>query len=168
MKNDSAGPDSTESPKSSSLPTAEPKGSPQALRYQAEIASIANCSKSATAPFSGPLYRGIKGEAATSGDFLPHAILYPGLYESTPIAKRCPFWSLSMFESPTQMFQRFAAVERTSRKYKKLTGMYCARLDLASTDGIRTHANSEGHVEFFPYETFDGVKAVVDTQPPAT
>jgi hypothetical protein len=65
------------------------------------------------------------------------------------------------------MRHTFGRVKKTSRNYDKLTGMHCARVDLTKADGIRTHANDAGHLEFFPYETFDGVKAVVDVQPPA-
>jgi hypothetical protein len=137
------------------------------LRYNAEISAIANCSKNATAPFNGSLYRGIAGSAATARDFLPHAVIYPGLYAKTPPHKRCPFWCLSLFESPAQMRHRFGLVKKTHPNYEKLTGMHCARVDLTKTDGIRTQANAGGHLEFFPYETFDGVKAVVEVQPPA-
>lgn len=65
------------------------------------------------------------------------------------------------------MRHRFGLVKKTHPKYEKLAGMHCARVDLAKTDGIRTHANADGHLEFFPFETFDGVEAVVDVQSPA-
>jgi hypothetical protein len=168
MQNDSAGSGQTTPASSSSSVPGGTKTPPPPLKNIAEISAIPNCSKAANAAFTGPVYRGIAGPEATSNDFLPHAILYPGLYETIPPHKRCPFWSLSLYESPTQMRKSFGAIKKTSRNYEKLTGMHCARLDLTSSDGIRTHANSEGHLEFFPYETFDGVKAVVSAEPPAT
>jgi hypothetical protein len=136
------------------------------LKYSAQISTIPNCSKAANAPFNGPVYRGIAGPEATAADFLPHAILYPGLEAKKPLGKRCPYWALSMFESPAQLRKRFGKVKKTAPNYEKLVGMHCARLDLTKADGIRTHANADGHLEFFPYETFEGIKAVVSVHAP--
>jgi hypothetical protein len=148
---------------SSSSATATGTLSP-VLRYSARISTIPDCPANASAPFNGPVYRGIAGPTATAADFLPHAILHPGMFANAASEKQCSSWAVSMFESPAQMRKRFSSVSKTNRNYGKLVGMYCACLQVTNADGRRTHANANGHLEFHPYDAFDGVAAVLSVQ----
>jgi hypothetical protein len=134
-----------------------------ALRFGAQIAAVGNCPNNANAPFAESAYRGVRAPVALPDDFLPLGIIDPDRFASDSPNKRCSSLAISLFESIDQMRKRFSSVEKTSRNFKKkLVGMHCARLQLTSKDGRRTHAQSNGHFSFYQFETFDGVAAVVE------
>lgn len=134
-----------------------------ALRFGAQIAAVGNCPSNANAPFAESAFRGVRAPVAVTDDFLPLGIIDPDRFASDSPSKRCSSLSISLFESIDQMRKRFSSVEKTSRNFKKkLVGMHCARLQLTSKDGRRTHAQSNGHFSFYQFETFDGVAAVVE------
>ena len=146
-------------------PSANSTATP-ALRFGAQIAAIGNCPNNASAPFSESAYRGVKAPVAIADDFLPLGITDPDRFANASQNQRCSSLAISLFESIDQMRKRFTSVEKTSRKFKKkLVGMHCARLNLTSKDGRRTHAPPNGHFSFYQFESFDGVAAVVEVTP---
>lgn len=118
-----------------------------------QIVQINGCACSASAPFGTASYRAIHASLQHPSNFLPIAILEPHRLRGATPAKQCALWGLSMFESPQALTSMVARVERSVKNFRKKIGDHCAEMPLTGDHGTRTHANKDGHFDFYAYTT---------------
>lgn len=137
---------------------------PGSYKYQEKISAIPNCPSNATAPFQPLAYHAVRTNPPSTSDFLPKG-LDQKRAQTTPSARHCELWALSMFENADQLKEMVLRIEKRVPKFRLKVGEYCACLKLTDAHGKRTVSNHRGHFSFYEYESYDVHGAVVSIAP---
>jgi hypothetical protein len=134
-------------------------------RYFDQLRDIAECPSEATAAFGCLAYRAVFEDIDDPRNFAPAALLDPVRLTSVKRDDdRCSMWSLSMFESPMQLAQRWQEIEVSIRNVRKKKGTHIAALEITATHGARTSATVSGHFSFYEFEEFEAKIVVTAVQ----
>lgn len=151
----------------SQLGSASPSSSsvvPNEFEYHDQMSSLPDCPCALKGPYDKIGYHLVQSNLQDVGNFLPKGKKDPEGYERQVVVKRCPWWSLSMFESPDHLRRRFSKAKLSNPMVAKLIGDHFVKFRLDHTKGRISSASSNGHFEFFQYKSFDPLLEASDHQ----
>lgn len=84
-------------------------------------------------------------------DAHPVAVRNPRRLTNATDLERCSVWALSMYATQAQSQRAFQSLLKQHPRIKKLIGDHVAAVTISPDDGLCTHAQRNGHFDFFPY-----------------
>ncbi len=137
-------------------------------KYSIEVQNIPNCPASGMQNIqAAPIvaYRFCSSDLNELNNRLPAARLTPSReLKGTPITTICSAFALSMYDSLGNLTNKARSALKSNPQYLKRIGDHYIEVRITQADGKCTIPNTSGHFDFFEYQGFNIITAIISHQ----
>lgn len=122
-------------------------------KYDSQIEPLDNCPPESAQQQEKTGFRFVFADIGNEKNFLPVSMLNPK--RQLAQSSKCSGYALSMFDSLVNARKKYNNLSKSHPNIGKTLGTHIARGTIASTDGLVTETNAQGHFDLYEFSNCD-------------